>query len=513
MILSRDSEMNTDIPQVHQPDVKSDMHTPPAFPFLKLPQELRDKVYENLLCPHIDGTLHRRNERIRDYGLEPSILRTCKQVCQEGSRVLYTKNGTVLIRMAPLAIRIFIVDGSTTSFSDSYPFARVKCGRIGGTPVVTMEMSLLAQYKARLSKHLETERKIERREKGKEESLAEGQDLCFIGFMPALSKICRLITRTGFGEKMKLVIHVERSIRRSPESRLQMLLDSLESFREARGLGHAVIFTEPQHSAIAAEVADLMMTPIQAFDECFSIACAYEARILRQLKEKRWNDAQATLQNALDFFHSRHLTYGLRGMTIEKRHEFEVKMINTQWNYVSCCLKVGRTGDAMYEIREMFQTHTPEDRSQARQEGYWDRIVDAHYAIGEAFTIDGFLNSAVLSFEQVLLAAPGHVKAEKAIADLEERVKFSSKPGDVTAKLNIERIQRELRHPVPGQHRLTDDQKNNLFKYRSFCYNTEATSVDTLGALASKIWDKCRWVDLKINDIPTFVDGRRQRAR
>lgn len=474
------------------------MQTPPAFPFLKLPQELRDKVYENLLCPHIDGTQHRRVEKIRDYGLEPSILRTCKKVCQEGSRALYTKNGTVLVRMDAQAYQVFYSGGSM-SFPEDYAFARVEKGEAGGVPVLTMEVSVLEQYKLRRSDRGKAKRKSKRKGKGKEKSMPEEQDLVLIGFMPALPKICRLITSCGSAETMQLVIHMERPIGRSLETRLQMLSDCLESFREARGLGHAVIFTEPQHSATAIEIADLMMTRIQAFEEGFSIVRAYEARVLRQLKEKRWNDAQATLQNALDFFQFMYHPSQQRGSTNKTRHEFEVKLINTQWIFVSCCLRIGRTGDALHQIGQMFQYDVPRSRTQARQEGYWDRVADAYYAIGRAYTIDGFLNSAVYSFLNALLTAPGHVEADRAIDDLEEQVKFSLKPGDVRAKLNIECILREVRHQVPGQHRLTGVQENNLIEGFTATYSEiqrlilqpENTSVCTLGTLASTFWSNC----------------------
>lgn len=489
--------MNTNIPQVPLSDVNSDMQTSPAFPFLKLPQELRDQVYENLLCPHIDGTQHRRVEKIRDYGLEPSILRTCKQVCQEASTVLYSKNSTVLIRMDALAYQI-LQSRRFPSFPEEYAFARVEGGEAANVAVFTMEISVLEEY--RVQKRNREKVKVKGRGKAKakaKNSVPEEQDLVFIGFMPALPKICRLITSCGFAEIMQLVIHMERLIGRSPKTRLQVLSDCLESFREARGLGRAVIFTEPQHSASAAEIADLMMTHIQAFDEAFGIVRAYEARVLRQLKEKRWNDAQATLQNALDFFHSTRYTYHpsqQRGTTNKKRHEFEVKLINTQWNYVSCCLRIGRTGDALHQIRQMFLYDIPRNRTQAQQEGYWDRAADAYYAIGKAYTIDGFLNSAVHSFLQALLTAPGHVDADRAIDDLEERVKSSSKPEDVRAKLNIECIPREVRHPVPGQHRLTGVQVKQLIEGFTATYSEiqrlilqrENTSVSTLGTLASK---------------------------
>lgn len=74
---------------------------------MNLPLELREKVHEGVLCRHIDGTKHREYDKIWDYGLEPAILRTCRQVCEEASRILYTKNSVALIRMDTQSYDIF----------------------------------------------------------------------------------------------------------------------------------------------------------------------------------------------------------------------------------------------------------------------------------------------------------------------------------------------------------------------------------------------------------------------
>ena len=69
------------------------------------------------------------------------------------------------------------------------------------------------------------------------------------------------------------------------------------------------------------------------------------------MKEERSNDAHETLQNALGFFDL--LQYKFRdppaiGGTRKKVYPLEAKMIDTQWNYISCRLKVGRTADVRH---------------------------------------------------------------------------------------------------------------------------------------------------------------------
>lgn len=396
---------------------------------MSLPQELREKVYEGLLCRHIEGTKHREYDKIWDYDLEPAILCTCKQVCEEASKVLYTKNGVALIRMDVQLydiLRLAQLRG-LPSFPESYPIARVKGDKSGGVPVLEMEISLLPQY-------------------SRNDKLMAVEQIVFIGFLPALPKICKFITscsssaRLQLAARLQLVVYMQNPIARSPQNRQLMVSDCFESFCEARGLGRAVLFTEPQHSATAAKITDLMTKPMRTVDDFLRRARAYEARVLRHMKEARWNDARDTVDNALDVFDwlNYFRTWELVRLTPETSHEVETMLINMRWNHVTCCLKVGRTGDVRHEICRMFQYWPQRRRSQAVQAGYWDRVADAHCAMGQAYMIDGAPDLAVYSFLQALLTAPGHFKTDEAVDYLEERVKTSPNPEAVMAKTFIE---------------------------------------------------------------------------
>lgn len=215
--------------------------------------------------------------------------------------------------------------------------------------------------------------------------------------------MCVFLTAFWNAGILKLVVHMERRIGRRPETHLQTLSDCLESLSEARGPGRASILIEPQHSATAGKVAKLLITDVVTFEDVSRITCAYEARVLRHLKEKRWNGARDTLQSALDFLDLQQ--YRLRasrliGATDKRRYELEVKMIDIQWNYVTCCLKVGRKGDVHHQVRQMFRYWSPQNRTSAQEEGYWGRVADAHYAIGKAYVINEAFNFAVYSFLQ-----------------------------------------------------------------------------------------------------------------
>lgn len=62
---------------------------------LSLPQELRTKIYEELLCPEhakVYTLWHDREGRQGPFGLHPSILRANKQIYHEAVSVLYENN-------------------------------------------------------------------------------------------------------------------------------------------------------------------------------------------------------------------------------------------------------------------------------------------------------------------------------------------------------------------------------------------------------------------------------------
>ena len=128
----------------------------------------------------MDGTRHGCHEKIRDYGLEPAVLRTCKQVCHEAWRVLYTKNGTVLIRMDAQVYDIVQTARSRArpAFPEVYPIARVGCGNVGGVPVLTVEISVLGKYQA----------------KG---NFVPGYQVVFIGILSALPKCAYSLPLVG----------------------------------------------------------------------------------------------------------------------------------------------------------------------------------------------------------------------------------------------------------------------------------------------------------------------------
>ena len=486
-MLLRSRLIKTDISQVPLPDDSSEDSNTAQFRFMDLPPEVRDNVYEKLLRPHVSRKEHRDIKRIRDYNLEPAILRTCKLVYEEGSRVLYGKNDTFLIKMDDFAYDVFHQGWHLPDL----PIAELKDGEAGDMSVLTMEI------KQHVTKPSKPQRTTRGRKCKKSPQNPPQKPYIFIGLLSAIPKVCRFLTCSSHVMDLQLNVHLERSVARSPERRQEILSYCLHYCQEARGLGNATIFTEPEYSNEAAQIADLMTIQLDTVAEALSIAREYESRVSKQMKEKRWDEASETLHNALGFFdllRGEDLPVYLMSSThggIIDPCLLEGIMIDMQWKHILCCLEAGKTGDVRHQFREMFprdsSMHTP-----AQQDAYQRREADAHCANGKAYEIDGAPNSAIYSYLQALMCAPGHAEADEAIDHLEERVKSSASPEDLMAKLNIEVVLKKFRHQGSGHDPLTKVEAKAVARgfiatvdeIEKFLYNERNFNVSRIQSLA-----------------------------
>ena len=277
---SRDT-IHTTVPREFHSDDRVNNQKLSACRFMDLPQELREKVYEHLLCPLQDPRRWWSSDvRIRDYRLQPAILRTCKQICAEGSRVLYSKNDTFSIRLDAQAYQELAKDPHFPRFPEFCPVVKVEGGKVGGAPVLTLDLTMLPKFggKRRQANNKWTKSK---RAKGKR---VQEMPAVFVGFLPALSKFCKSLSMHGAVGTLKLVVNMERPAGMTPVKHGQMMPDCFERLCEARGLGQVVILTEPQYNATAMRNASFMETRIKNFDDVIVRVCAYEAHISRKLK-------------------------------------------------------------------------------------------------------------------------------------------------------------------------------------------------------------------------------------
>ena len=434
---------------------------------MKLPRELRDMVYGYLLCPQIDGKVSWYYELPQDHGLEPAILRTCRQIYDEASRILYTKNSVFIIHM----------DVSQTShvMDEEWPIAEVEYGEIGGVPVLTMNVSaksrpapneLATRSSARVLRMRTTKEPArvstlpDKRKKARKPSEEQAM---YIGFLPALSKICKQMVAWDSIRALQVTIRMERPIEIPPERYEKIQVDCLERLCEARGFGRASILADPHDSASAASTAKLMTTSIGSIEDVLSQAVTYETRVSRQMKNKQWDEARDTLENALAFFNEHR---DLPSLTKNARRELAKRDKSMKWKHISCCLKVGRTGDVYTQLRFMFGfiTSITSKHTGPMRRNHLAHVADAQCAIGKACIIDGALNSALFSFSQALLVMPGHAETEQALEQLKARLSSDSKPEHAAAKRNLDRIAEKVRRIASNERCMIGEQSEKLYR-------------------------------------------------
>jgi hypothetical protein len=87
--------------EARRSSVQNDSKMSP-FPFLRLPREIRDCIYRHLLSSRL--TFTHAAYKYGDYRwpvrFAPAILRANKQISEEASRVLYTENDFVVLKVA-----------------------------------------------------------------------------------------------------------------------------------------------------------------------------------------------------------------------------------------------------------------------------------------------------------------------------------------------------------------------------------------------------------------------------
>ena len=299
-------------------------------------------VYEVLLCPHINGAKYQGFTRVRDYGIQPAILRTNKQIHKEASEVLYKKNRSAIITLDTKTRNVLEKDRSVfgpirgpsagfwrRAFS---PVATLKHGKAGALPMLTIDLSVRSERYPLFAEGAASKEANER--------------LFFIGFMPAVYFLCRYLVYCGSVDQLQLAVRLERPVGQS------ILEEVLGPFREIRGIGRAIITGIQLSSSV--ELTTMMESRIPDPNEIFERLSVCDSRAQRQMREQKWNGALDTLENALASFDKCHyLRFKLRYWKVKKLHDACIMSTDMRSMYVECCIKVERTPSA-YESLKRF---------------------------------------------------------------------------------------------------------------------------------------------------------------
>ena len=228
--------------------------------FLRLPPELRQKVYRHLLGP------------FKTHGFKTSILCVSKMIHKEAVKILYGENGVVMYHVLRNVLGQLRpdLDNERNNFPTDFsvwPITQAD-GRIGSDPALTVSVALQHScYPEQDS--LEFER--------------------YVGVASTIADFCKVLTSCYIRPSLHLRLSLPSVEYRKFAGHPDSLLDT---FRECRGVGTAEIFAAGG-SSIEPDLSSLMCRPLQSFDEILSQARSYQDRACQQVASR--HRAEATI--------------------------------------------------------------------------------------------------------------------------------------------------------------------------------------------------------------------------
>lgn len=260
----------------------------------------------------------------------PAILRTNRQIHNEASEVLYEQNRLAIITFDTKSWALLFKEGiqfpdvrvGPGHFESFFPLIRLKHGRIGGLPMLTMDMTIRCEHDTPSTNEVANAEEANKR-------------MVFIGFLSAVYAMCRHLTLFESADQLQLAVRLEKPVGKSIQEEI------LFPFGDVRGIGRAII-TSVQLS-FPTELTTFMETPIVHPNEILERQKVYESRARRQMRVQRWSEARDTLEYALKALrNSCNSRRKLSGFDMGKAHEFNVMEGGLKSMYDECGIKLGR---------------------------------------------------------------------------------------------------------------------------------------------------------------------------
>ena len=401
-----------DISQCSLTEDKPGCGTSEKTSFLRLPPELRQKVYRELLGPRKLGKF------------QTSILRVSKEIHDEAAELFYGENGFVMYHLHRKVLGQLRpnTQDDRNDFPSSFalylfPFTGAD-GRIGSEPALTVSVAL--QHSC--------------------SSVAEFES--YVGSPNSLPGLCNILTCCPIRNSLHLRLSLPSMEYRKLEGRLDRLLDS---FQECRGVGTAEILAAGG-LPVETDLSSLMERPVEHFDEILTRARCYQDRV-RQLAALRPVEVLPTLNRAyyfLDWWAFR--GFELSNETDEKWAEFWDMSLETSLAYALQCLQYEKLNKAREVIRCMLETRPLKSESAPVPRRLWDKESEGHYILGLCSLSGGCMICALYEFLQALISKPGHEKVDKEIDKMEAAMENSNIPGDDIVRWNLKHVLGRFRH-------------------------------------------------------------------
>ena len=399
--------------------------------FSRLPLELRQKVYRELLGPY------------KTSGFQTSILRVSKEIHDEALEIFSQENGFIMyyVHRKLLGQLRPTTDGDARDFlsrSKLYPVTGAD-GRIGFEPALTVNVALQQSCSP------------------KPDSQSQDEWERYVAFPITLPDFCKTLTMCGIRNSLHVRLYLPSMEYRAVLGRLDFILDH---FHECRGVGTAEILAAgglPVHT----DLSSLMAKPLEHFDEILTRARCFQDRV-RQLAGRRPSEALPTLMIADGFFHY----WGFHGFelsneTDKKWNEFWDMFYETLLAYAFQTLQNGDPKTAREVSRAIWETRPMKRESAPVPRRLWDMESEGHYVLGLCSLAEGCKICALYGFFRALINMPGNDKVDKEIDKLEAAIENSEIPEDEIVQWNIKYVLRRFRHQPLLDPRLdADDHKH-----------------------------------------------------
>ena len=388
--------------------------------FLRLPLELREKVYTLLIgaAPFRQG------------GIRTSILRVSKMIHEEAVKIMYGENGVIMYNVHRNVLGHLKPDvqGDNSSFPTTFrvwPITQ-NDGRIGSEPALTVSIALqhscYPEQDGRWREDFES----------------------YVGLGETLAGFCKVLTSCHIRTTLHLRLSLPSAEYRTLWGRPKYLLDK---FQECRGIGTAEIFAAGG-LPVETDLCSLICRPLQSFDEILNRARCYLDRVRQLLASRHHVEALNQLGAAYRF-----LTwwpqsgvelsdYGHEG----KWTEFWDMKLETSLLFASQWLRFGGAAHARVPIRGILTTYPLKRESAPVPRRLWDKEGEGHYILGLCSLVEGCKLCALYDFLKALISKPGHEGADEEIDKLEAAVQTSNIPLDEIVGWNIKHVLGRFRH-------------------------------------------------------------------
>ena len=423
------TEINTS--QCSLTEDESGVGTSTKTGFMRLPAELRQKVYRELLGPFVSG-------------FQTNILRVSKGIHHEAVEIFYGENGFVMFHVHRKVLGHLRTNAQSDrdDFPSSFTLYSVTGadGRIGSEPALTVSIAL--QHSCSSVQDSQWQDEFER----------------YVGCSGTLPRLCKTLTMCHIKNSLHLRLSLPSMEHRTLKGRADHLLGGrldhlLDHFQECRGVGSAEILA-PGGLPVETDLSSLMAKPLESFDEILNRGRCYQDRV-RQLADRRPTETLSTLQRATSFFDWWSSNgFELSNETDKKWTEFWDMKTETSLLHAFQWLQFGEPKKAREVARRILRTYPLKSESAPVPRRLWDKESEGHYILGLTY-LQGYeedcMICALYEFLQALISKPGHERVDTEIDKMEAAIENSDIPGDDIVRWNIKHVLGRFRHqPLLG---------------------------------------------------------------